>query len=73
MNSETSTTEAKLTILGLALDLARIEYETAPKKPKPITVESVLDIARKLEEFSLKEVSAINIKKTRSRRTNSVL
>ena len=37
MNSETSTTEAKLTILGLALDLARIEYETAPKKPKPVS------------------------------------
>jgi hypothetical protein len=73
MSGDNTAVDAKLNILSLALDLARMEHETATKKPKPVTVDTVLAIAKQLDEFTFKDVSVINLKKTRSRNSNSVL
>ena len=70
MNQET---ENRLNLLSLALDIARLEFETTPKKPRPIDVDVVINIAKKLEEFAVREVSVLSIKKTAARKANSIL
>jgi len=66
-------TENRLNLLSLALDIARLEFESTAKKPRTIDVNAVIDIARKLEEFAIREVSVLSIKKTSSRKSNSIL